>query len=64
MPLFQYLHGGMVGRPAQHDGHLGGGEVRFSRHEGGGVGAVEPRAVVEEHHLFGLAFGVEVGDDF
>ena len=54
----------MIGRPTQHDGHLGGGQVWFSRHEEGGVSAVESRAVVEEHHLLRLAFGVEVGDDF
>mmetsp|Transcript_28158 Transcript_28158/g.56863 ORF Transcript_28158/g.56863 Transcript_28158/m.56863 type:complete len:512 (-) Transcript_28158:198-1733(-) len=64
VPLLQHGNAGVVVAPAQEDGHGGGGEVGFARHEGGGVGAVEAGAGVEEDHLFGFAFGVEVSHDF
>ena len=36
----------------------------FARHEGGGVGTVESRSLIEEDHLFGFSFGVQIGNDF
>ena len=33
-------------------------------HQTAGVGTVESRSLIEEDHLFGLSFGVEVGYDF
>lgn len=38
--------------------------MRLTRHETRGISTVEAGALVEEDHLFGLAFGVEVGYDF
>ena len=36
----------------------------LSCHQTAGIGSVESRPGIEEHHLFSLAFGMHVGDDF
>mmetsp|Transcript_4030 Transcript_4030/g.9047 ORF Transcript_4030/g.9047 Transcript_4030/m.9047 type:complete len:371 (+) Transcript_4030:2268-3380(+) len=64
MTFLQYLDGGMFVIAPEHDGHGAGSEVRLARHETGGVGAVESSSGIEENHLFGFSFGVEVGHDF
>jgi hypothetical protein len=49
---------------SQHDGHADGSEWRLARQEGIRIGPVKALLPFKENHLFRLAFGMQVGDNF
>ena len=50
--------------PSQHDGHGAGYLHGLPCRHATGIGTVEPSSLIEQHHLLGLALGVEVGNYF
>ena len=53
----------MLGLSSQHDAHPGGNLLWLPCRHTVGIGAVEPRPLIKQHHLLRLALGVEVGHD-